>query len=60
MNKREKLELNKLYSELKEKQLSYGDGVHTYTNGYKYGHTNGQIELLEKILNIDNRLRCEK
>ena len=29
-----------------------GDVEKTYTNGYRWGHRNGQIELLRRILNI--------
>lgn len=49
----DKLGLTRLYSELKEKQMSYENGTEKHTNEYKCGHTNGQIELLEKILNIN-------
>ena len=59
MNKTEKAKLNKIYEELKKKQLSSGDGAETYTTGYRNGHTNGQIELLERILAIDTGLRSE-
>ena len=59
MNKKEKSILNKAYRELKEKQLSGGDEVETYTTGYRNGHTNGQIELSERILNIDTGLCSE-
>lgn len=45
------------YNELKNK--IDGDGVENYTNGYKYGHRNGQIELLEWILKIDTGYREE-
>jgi hypothetical protein len=45
------------YNELKNK--IDGDGVENYTNGYKYGHRNGQIELLEWILKIDTGCREE-
>lgn len=50
--KTEKEELNKIYEELKKKRLSSGCGAETYTTGYRNGHTNGQIELLERILGI--------
>lgn len=56
MNKKEKATLIKIYNELKQKQLSSGDRAETYTTGYRNGHTNGQIELLERILNIDTGL----
>ena len=59
MNKKEKSILNKIYGELKEKQLSGGDEAETYTAGYRNGHTNGQAELLERILGIDTGLRSE-
>ena len=59
MNKKEKAMLNKIYDELKEKQLSSGDQVETYTTGYRNGHTNGQVELLERILGIDTGLSSE-
>jgi len=49
MNKKQ---LTKLYQELKAKQTSLGDNQETYTTGYRAGHTNGQIELLERILRI--------
>ena len=29
------------------------DSVENYTNGYKVGHTNGQMELIEQLLKID-------
>ena len=35
-----------------EKDKSSGDTVETYTTGYRYGHRNGQIELLQQILGI--------
>ena len=48
MNKKEKVMLNKIYGELKEKQLFGGDQAETYTTGYRNGHINGQVELLER------------
>ena len=35
-----------------EKAKNSGDTVETYTTGYRYGHRNGQIELLQQILDI--------
>lgn len=35
-----------------EKAKNSGDTVETYTTGYRYGHRNGQIELLQQILGI--------
>lgn len=35
-----------------EKDKSSGDAAETYTTGYRYGHRNGQIELLQQILGI--------
>ena len=35
-----------------EKDKNSGDTAETYTTGYRYGHRNGQIELLQQILNI--------
>jgi hypothetical protein len=35
-----------------EKTKNSGDTAETYTTGYRYGHRNGQIELLQQILNI--------
>jgi hypothetical protein len=35
-----------------EKDKNSGDAAETYTTGYRYGHRNGQIELLQQILNI--------
>lgn len=54
----EKLKLNYLYEELKKKQRSSGDCAETYTTGYRAGHINGQIELLEQILKIDTGARA--
>lgn len=54
-------ESNPLMNELREKlnQLEAevtaesGDAAETYTNGYIWGHRNGQIELLRRILKTD-------
>ena len=35
-----------------EKAKNNGDTTETYTTGYRYGHRNGQIELLQQILDI--------
>lgn len=35
-----------------EKDKNSGDTAETYTTGYRYGHKNGQIELLQQILDI--------
>lgn len=35
-----------------EKAKNSGDAAETYTTGYRYGHRNGQIELLQQILGI--------
>lgn len=35
-----------------EKDKNSGDTAETYTTGYRYGHRNGQVELLQQILNI--------
>lgn len=35
-----------------EKDKGSGDTAETYTTGYRYGHRNGQIELLQQILDI--------
>ena len=53
MNRKEKEMLNDLYKEVKEKQLSQGDCDETYKNGYRVGYINGQVELLEHLLNIN-------
>lgn len=50
-------QLTNKYHELKN--IIYGDGIESYTTGYKYGHRNGQIELLEQTLNIDTGCRQE-
>ena len=34
------------------KDKNNGDTAETYTTGYRYGHRNGQIELLQQILDI--------
>ena len=34
------------------KDKNSGDVAETYTTGYRYGHRNGQIELLQQILGI--------
>ena len=46
------LDLKKKYNELIS--ICGGDGIENYTNGYKWGHKNGQIELLEQILQISD------
>lgn len=50
-------QLTNKYNEIKNK--TYCDGIENYTTGYKYGHRNGQIELLEQILNIGTGCREE-
>ena len=35
-----------------EKAKNSGDTAETYTTGYRHGHRNGQIELLQQILGI--------
>ena len=35
-----------------EKAKNSGDAAETYTTGSRYGHRNGQIELLQQILGI--------
>lgn len=35
-----------------EKAKNSGDTAETYTTGYRYGQRNGQIELLQQILDI--------
>lgn len=35
-----------------EKAKNSGDTAETYTTGYRYGHRNGKIELLQQILDI--------
>ena len=42
----------KYQSLVAEKDKNSGDTAETYTTGYRYGHRNGQIELLQQILNI--------
>lgn len=43
-----------------EKAKNNGDTAETYTTGYRYGHRNGQIELLQQILDIcDNVSEAE-
>jgi Lar family restriction alleviation protein len=40
-----------------------GDAEETYTNGYRWGHRNGQIEILHRILNIGDgtcESKCSK
>lgn len=44
------------YDELRNKTY---DDVENYTTGYKYGHRNGQLELLEQILNIETGAKKE-
>ena len=52
-------ELHKELERLEELALATnGDAEETYTNGYRWGHRNGQIELLRRILNI-GRGACE-
>ena len=42
----------KYQSLVAEKDKNSGDTAETYTTGYRYGHRNGQIELLQQILGI--------
>ncbi len=42
----------KYQSLIAEKAKNSGDAAETYTTGYRYGHRNGQIELLQQILDI--------
>lgn len=42
----------KYQSLVTEKDKNSGDTAETYTTGYRYGHRNGQIELLQQILDI--------
>ena len=37
----------------------YGDGVETYTTGYRNGHRNGRIEILRHVLGIYEGTRAE-
>lgn len=59
MNSKEKSKLLNFYNELKSEQRKSGDSAETYTTGYRIGHINGQIELLEWILNIDTGARID-
>ena len=52
-----KVGLIKIYNELTA--ICEGDKVENYTNGYRWGHKNGQIELIRKILNISDGVSCE-
>lgn len=50
----------KYQSLVAEKAKNNGDTAETYTTGYRYGHRNGQIELLQQILDIcDNVSEAE-
>lgn len=51
------VDLMKIYNELTS--VCEGDGVENYTNGYRWGHKNGQIELIRKILNISEGVNHE-
>lgn len=42
----------KYHALVAEKDKNSGDVAETYTTGYRYGHRNGQIELLQQILGI--------
>lgn len=42
----------KYQSLVAEKDKNSGDTAETYTTGYRYGHRNGQIELLQQIFGI--------
>ena len=42
----------KTWALVAEKDKNSGDTAETYTTGYRYGHRNGQIELLQQILGI--------
>jgi hypothetical protein len=54
MSDKEKNKLMERYTGLKKKQMQSGDNAETYTTGYRAGHLNGQIELLEQILDINS------
>ena len=60
MKKIEKRWLEDKYKSLKQLQQESGDCAENYTNGYRTGHRNGQIELIEKLLNIDTGERTTK
>lgn len=51
------VDLMKIYNELTS--VCEGEGVENYTNGYRRGHKNGQIELIRKILNISDGVSHE-
>lgn len=44
--------LREKYEELIDIRNKGGDATETYTTGYRNGHLNGQIELLQQLLNI--------
>ena len=44
-------ELRKMLERLEMECQQASDGHEDYTNGYRWGHRNGQIELLRQILN---------
>ena len=51
------VDLMKIYNELTS--VFEGDAVENYTNGYRRGHKNGQIELIRRILNISEGENCD-
>ena len=59
MTIKEKSKLLELYDDLKDELKLEYDITDGYTVGYRLGHINGQLELLERILNIDTGSRIE-
>ena len=48
---------DKYHELVAERAKNSGDVPETYTTGYRYGHINGQIELLQQILGICDGVR---
>lgn len=51
-------ELRGMLERLEEECRQAGDGHEDYMNGYRWGHRNGQMELLRWILNVGEGV-CE-
>ncbi|SBV94153.1 hypothetical protein KL86CLO1_10475 [uncultured Eubacteriales bacterium] len=47
-------ELRGMLERLEEECRQAGDGHEDYTNGFRWGHRNGQMELLRRILKISD------
>lgn len=52
-------ELREMLERIEEERRQACDGHEDYTNGYRWGHRNGQMELLRRILKVGDGV-CER